>query len=292
MRWPAIELLNVEFDDERRAYFATVRCADGSTYGPAAVWDLKRRINWELRTLLEARVHEHQCHMASRLSEDERTGVDGSAARTSADSAAVLEARRPSKGEGPSRCTTKAIDQLLHKAAELRAVCADDPICTPLASAIEGLETMNVPSGGGGPVSARSQLAQLTQQAERMTRLVHPTQQPSVAAQQPRRQTQQQPSVPTAHGAMRIARARHPFTAQCDGELSCCAGDALTVLDELSPEGWLAVRRLAGGERGLVPAAYLETCAPATHSRLTHGCAHRHGARAAKRTSPQKVGQR
>ena len=102
MRWPAVEVLSIELDVCRRSYVATVRCADGSTFGPAPVWDLKRRVNWQLREQLEARVHTHKL---------EKVGVDEHADQDSRRSESLTSALDEWKPNARSRC--KAVDELL-----------------------------------------------------------------------------------------------------------------------------------------------------------------------------------
>ena len=59
----------------------------------------------------------------------------------------------------------------------------------------------------------------------------------------------------TASGTPSIALAE--FTAEDPIELSFAEGEALSVLDVASPEGWLMARN-AAGQQGLVPGTYVK----------------------------------
>ncbi|KAL6751158.1 hypothetical protein V8C86DRAFT_2784019 [Haematococcus lacustris] len=71
----------------------------------------------------------------------------------------------------------------------------------------------------------------------------------ALAAQNPAAAVAEEPS-------QRSAVALYAFVAELEGELNVAAGDELEVGEEA--EGWYQAKRLADGQEGLVPAAYVQ----------------------------------
>ena len=156
----------------------------------------------------------------------------------------------PKPKVSPRATPRQQLDALVEKVEKLR----DDGFnhTGSIEKAIESLDSRFLQHGGGGPSSPRSQISQIGQQNKQIKRYLKHEElgewpyfdEPEV----------EDPQIPTVG----VAIALHDFDAEEEHELSCKAGDMLTILKEDPPDGWLYVRAPHEDQCGLVPASFVE----------------------------------
>ena len=152
----------------------------------------------------------------------------------------------PQQPDRPERSTNNIREaNRISRAAEALHEDLMDEQSALLKEAVAQMETITMAPGGGGRGSVRSQISQLSS-ASKLSEFLASASRPTAL------------SVLPAAPTLGIGVAKYEFEAAGNAELSCRAGDMLTIIDQTPPAGWLVVRTSSSSKQGLVPRAYVE----------------------------------